>query len=247
MRYFARLTYKGTHYHGWQRQPNAITVQQRLDEAFSTLLNEPITTLGCGRTDTGVHASEFYVHFDTSREPMPNFVFRINKLLPPDIAVQRLHRVHDEAHARFDATARSYEYHLVGHKDPFRIETATFYPHLAQLDTDGLHAVAELLQQHTEFEPFSKTGSDVKTYRCRIDRAEWQLSEGHYTFYITADRFLRGMIRLIVGTSLLVARGKLTLSEVEYALTHQSPLPKAISAPPEGLFLSAVEYDYIEG
>lgn len=246
MRYFARLTYNGCRYHGWQRQPNAITVQQTLDESLSTLLNEPITSVGCGRTDTGVHASAYFVHFDTSRTPMPNFVFRINKLLPPDIAVQRLYHVHEEAHARFDARARSYQYHLIGLKDPFRIDTATFYPHLDSIDIEALQSVAALLKQYTDFKPFAKTGSDVATYRCRIDRAEWQLAQGGYTFHITADRFLRGMIRLIVGTSLLVARGKLPIAQVERALDTQTPLPKAISAPPDGLFLSDIQYDYIE-
>lgn len=244
MRYFAELAYKGTNYNGWQRQPNAPSVQQTIEEAFSLILSTTITITGCGRTDTGVHASQYFIHFDFDGEFPKGFQTRINKYLPTDISIYKIYEVAPTAHTRFDATFRAYEYHVVFNKNPFLTDSAFYFPFGKKVDFEKMQSVASLLLEYGEFFPFCKTKSDAKTMLCDLKRAEWVWEkEGeHLVFYIAANRFLRGMVRLIVGMCLNVAVGKVTIDQVKEAMDNQTRLQKSYSVPPNGLFLSEVRY-----
>lgn len=243
MRYFSELAYKGTNFHGWQRQPNAPSVQQTIEEAMGTILGQPIEVVGCGRTDTGVHASQYYLHFDLEGEFPNEFLRRLNKLLPPDIAFRRIYEVKNDAHARYDAVSRSYEYHIVFEKNPFEAETAWHFPFGEQLKLGDMQTAAALLLLYREFQPFCKSNTDVQTMECSLYHSEWDFDKsGRMVFHISANRFLRGMVRLIVGMSLNVGLGKVTLEEVKDALDRQVLLNKSWSVPPEGLFLTQVRY-----
>lgn len=244
MRYFAELAYHGAAYHGWQRQPDQLSVQQVIEENLTMILRQPVEVTGCGRTDTGVHASQYFLHFDFEGTFPKNFLHRLNKVLPPDISFFRIFEVPAEAHARFDATRRSYVYHLTFQKDPFHQQTAYFYPYPRRPDLDRMQAAAQLLLSYDEFFTFCRSNTDVRTMRCDLTRAEWeQTGEHRLAFHISSDRFLRGMVRLIVGMCLNVGTGKLPLETVKKALDDQAILKKAESAPPEGLFLNRVEYE----
>jgi tRNA pseudouridine38-40 synthase len=244
MRYFAELAYCGTSYAGWQKQPDQRTVQSVLEHWLSTLLRTHVEVTGCGRTDTGVHARYYVAHFDVPELLPENFLFRINQVLPSDIVVYRIWEVAPEAHARFDARHRAYEYHLCGVKDPFRQHTSLYYPRASAVNWEQAQAAVKLLLDYQEFFPFCKSDHDAHTLRCDLRRSEWiwdaDTQQGVY--HISADRFLRGMVRLIVGMSLQVGLGKLELEQVRHALDTQTLLPKSLSAPPEGLFLTEVVY-----
>ncbi|MFK7774506.1 MAG: tRNA pseudouridine(38-40) synthase TruA [Saprospiraceae bacterium] len=251
MRYFAELSYKGTNYNGWQRQPNAPSVQQTIEAAFSLILRTPTEVMGCGRTDTGVHASQFYLHFDLEiipkgfeRDFKKTFLNRVNKYLPTDIAIHRFFEVEENAHVRFDAISRAYEYHLIFEKNAFLAETAFRFPQGKKLDFEKMQAAAKLLLDYEEFFTFCKTKSDAKTMLCDMKRSEWVWEkEGkHLVFHIAANRFLRGMVRLVVGMCLNVGLGKLSIEEVKAALDNQERLKKSYSVPPNGLFLTEVKY-----
>ena len=243
MRYFAELAYKGTAYFGWQRQPEQISVQEQIENALSTILNLQIPIVGCGRTDTGVHASQYFIHFDFEGDFPQEFVRRLNKFLPPDIVIYRIFPVAADAHARYDATRRAYEYHLSYQKDPFSIDTNYFFPFAHQLDLFKLQEGANLLLQYEDFFPFCKSRTDVKTMKCELFRSEWEIQEGKkLIFHIAANRFLRGMVRLIVGMCLKVGLGKVKLEEVQQAMEQQTRLERSWSVPPEGLFLTEVVY-----
>ncbi|MCB0635444.1 MAG: tRNA pseudouridine(38-40) synthase TruA [Lewinella sp.] len=244
MRYFMELAYNGTRFHGWQRQPADASVQETLEEAFSLILRHPIELTGCGRTDTGVHASQYFAHFEFPGDFPPGFLRRINKFLGPDIAIYAIFPVEGDAHARFSANYRAYRYDLTSRKDPFRRETAFYYPWAAQLDHDQMQAAARLLLDYEDFTPFCKTGSDAKTMRCTLHRSEWLFGEHDLSYHIAANRFLRGMVRLIVGMCLSVGEGKLSLAEVRKAMDEQTLLPKSVSINPEGLFLCEVRYPF---
>ncbi|MCS6930003.1 MAG: tRNA pseudouridine(38-40) synthase TruA [Saprospiraceae bacterium] len=246
MRYFLSLAYRGTRYAGWQRQPNALSVQEVLENSLSMLLRQPIEVVGCGRTDAGVHARYYVAHFDAEGELPKTFLQNINGILPGDIAVYTVKRMPSEAHARYDAVERHYCYYISLRKDPFAQETAWLYPHAGLLDINLLQRMANLLMQYEAFLPFCKTDSNVEHYRCRLHMARWEylLDENQLVFQIAANRFLRGMVRLIVGTCLAVARGVLTLEGVREALEKQQPLPKSISVPAHGLALTNVRYPY---
>lgn len=247
MRYFAELAYNGTSYFGWQRQPQQISVQEVIENALSTILNTPITVMGCGRTDTGVHAKQYYLHFDVNDELPQRFIGRINKFLPKDIAIFHFIRVPDDAHTRFDAFHRAYEYHINLRKNPFGQHTAYQFPFYAHLDVQKMQAATKLLLDYAEFAPFCKTNHDAKTMKCDLKRAEWIIDEAHYKmiFHIAANRFLRGMVRLIVGMSLRVGLGKIELTAVKKALDDQSPLKGSWSAPAQGLYLTDIRYPFI--
>ncbi len=248
MRYFVQLSYKGTRYFGWQKQSEEPrTVQAVLEKAFSTLLNTPTEVTGCGRTDAGVHARKYYLHFDAG--PLPHqFQRRLNKFLPEDIAVHRIFQVHDEAHARYDAYSRSYEYHLIFRKDPFSADRAYFYPFAKVPDFRKTQQAAQLLLRYEAFAPFCKSHSGAQSMVCELSRSEWVVSgEQHWVFHITANRFLRGMVRLIVGMCLNVGLGKVSLEQVQRALDRQSLLEKSWSVPPQGLFLTDVKYPFFQG
>ena len=244
MRYFAELAYKGTNYHGWQRQPNAVSLQEKVEDAFSTILNQKIEVVGCGRTDTGVHASQYYLLFDLEISMPQGFINRMNLFLPKDIALRRVFEVPETLHARFYATRRSYEYHIVFEKTPFEIETAWYYYLAKRMDLAALNKTATLLLNYKTFYPFCKSNHDAQTLECHLQRCEWVLDEkqGRLIFHISANRFLRGMVRLIVGACMNVALGKLSIDKVKEAMEEQTILEKSWSVPPDGLFLTEVKY-----
>lgn len=241
-RYFLQLAYNGAPFHGWQRQPNANSVQQELEDRLSLVLRQPIALTGCGRTDTGVHADDYYAHFDFEGNFPPGFLPRMNKLIDPHISLKTLYHTPNNAHARFDAGQRSYRYEIGFERNPFRLDTLTLYPFAKRVNTELLHQTTQLISQYSAFTPFCKTNSDAQTMNCRIDKAYWEITDNSWTFHISADRFLRGMIRLIVGCCLRVGEGKISLSEVKRALDTQTPLQGSWSAPAQGLFLTNIVY-----
>ncbi len=245
MRFFAEMAYRGTSYHGWQKQNNAPSIQQAVEYAFSTIIGVE-EVVGCGRTDTGVHASQYFIHFDHDGNFPKNFLVRLNKMLDNSIVIRRIIKVHDQAHARFDAIERSYTYLVIGKKDPFRYDTAWHFPFFNKLDFDLLQQAAILLLDYEEFAPFCKSNSDARTVVCKLSRCEWQidLPNSALQFHISANRFLRGMVRLVVGMCLNVALGKLSLSEVKTSLDRQILLQKSWSVPAHGLFLTSVRYPF---
>lgn len=247
MRYFAELAYRGTHYFGWQRQPKQISVQETLETAFSTLLRTEIPITGCGRTDTGVHAKHYIIHFDFDGEFPKAFVPRMNKFLPKDISISRIFEVDSEAHARYDAYERSYEYYLGFDKDPFSTELAWYFPNAEKPVLEKMQEAAGILTEYEEFYTFCKSNTDVKTMKCDLRRAEWVVDEANnkLVFHITANRFLRGMVRLIVGMCVNVGLGKLTVEEVRQALDEQKLLNKSLSVPPQGLYLTGIKYPFL--
>lgn len=247
MRYFAELAYNGTRYAGWQIQPNNLSVQETLQTAFSTILGTDIEFVGCGRTDTGVHASQYFAHFDFDGAFPQSFLQRVNKFLPDDIVIYRIFEVSSDAHARFDAFKRSYEYQVTFIKNPFQTQTTYFYPYAQKPDFAKMQAAAQLLLAYREFQPFCKSNHDAKTLQCDLTQSEWiQVNDNKLVFYITSNRFLRGMVRLIVGMCLNVGLEKVSLDEVKAALDQQILLKKSWSVPPEGLFLTNVKYPFLE-
>ena len=244
MRYFAELSYKGTHYFGWQRQPGQLSIQQVTEEAFFTILRTPIEVVGCGRTDTGVHARQYFLHFDYDTDLPEGFRRRINKVLPADIAMYAFTPMPPTAHARYDAIRRSYTYYIGFDKNPFTTDTVYHYPFAQQLDITLLHAAARLLLDYKDFFPFCKSNSDVQHTLCELMDCRWvhDQTARQLHFHISANRFLRGMVRLIVGMCLNVSIGKLKIEEVKAALDNKTRLIKSWSVPAEGLFLTGVEY-----
>ncbi|WP_439880947.1 tRNA pseudouridine(38-40) synthase TruA [Pontibacter sp. MBLB2868] len=241
MRYFLEIAYDGTRFHGWQVQPNALTVQEVLEDSLSKMLREPISTTGSGRTDTGVHASQQFVHFDTEQLLDPqHVVFRLNRILPNDIAALNLYLVTDEAHARYDAFARTYHYHITLRKDPFKRYHAWY--HSRPLDIAKMNEAAAILLKYEDFTTFSKVKGDTKHYRCEMYEATWKQEGEELLFTISANRFLRGMVRLVVGTLVDVGRGKLSVQEFEKIIASQDRSRSSAAAPSEGLFLAKVEY-----
>lgn len=244
-RYRFRISYHGGDYCGWQIQPHSPSVQQTIEEKLSLLTNSKVEIVGCGRTDTGVHASDYVFHaqFETGLPPA-QLQYKLNSMLPKSIAIHSVEVCDDDFHARYSATSRSYTYLLHFEKDPFKDGLSYFCPYAQQMDIELLRPFADLLMEYEDFATFCKTNSDVQHTRCRIDRVEWITDDYPRTlrFEITANRFLRGMIRLIVGASVNVSRGKLTLDQVKDCLEHQKPLPLAWSAPAEGLYLSEIRY-----
>jgi tRNA pseudouridine38-40 synthase len=214
VRYFLTLAYNGTSFHGWQRQPNATSVQQTLEEALTTLLRKPIAITGAGRTDTGVHAKEMMAHFegDLSLEEEENLPYLINRFLQEEIVIYRLDKVKADAHARFDATARTYEYHLGFQKNPFKQQLYYYFHQPVSLEK--MSEAAQILLEYEDFEAFAKTHSDVKTFLCNVTRADWESTAEGAIFTITANRFLRNMVRAIVGTLLEIGTGKIEVADM---------------------------------
>ena len=245
-RYFTALAYNGTRYCGWQKQPGQATVQESLEAAFSMILGQNIELTGCGRTDTGVHALKYFAHFNMAGAFPEGFLHRINRVLGSDIAVFAVYPVQGDAHARFDACYRSYAYHLTFHKDPFTCETAYYFPFRDRPLPGLMQAAASELLLFQDFFPFCKTGHDAKTTLCTLFRSEWEVdeTEGHMVYHVAANRFLRGMVRLIVGMCIEVGLGKLSLEEVHEAMLRRERLRRNISVPPGGLFLTDVRYPY---
>jgi tRNA pseudouridine38-40 synthase len=242
-RYFLHLAYHGKAYSGWQRQPNAPTVQQVLEDVFSIFTKQTIEIVGCGRTDTGVHASYYIAHLDTDFLFQEEHLRNLNAMLPRDIALYKIWKVSDEMHARFSAYSRSYVYFISSVKDPFRVETSWLHTQSSQIDLSKLNEVCELIKVYTDFFPFCKLGSDVEHYRCTITDCHWTDWDGRgLQFHVSANRFLRGMVRLMVGTCLEVAKGGMTIDQLQGCLDNQTPLAKPLSVPGHGLFLSDVKY-----
>lgn len=242
LRYFIKLAYKGTNYHGWQVQPNAITVQELLNKSFSTIFRTPLEIVGAGRTDTGVHAEEFYAHVDIENEfNASEIIYKLNGLLPNDIVVYDIFETTENAHARFDATSRSYEYRIFLGKNPFLTETA-WQLITTRLAIEKMNEAAEILKTHTNFKCFSRSNSDVRTYNCNIMQAGWKQTNQLLVFHITADRFLRNMVRAIVGTLIEIGKGKMTLDEFIQVIESENRCNAGPSAPAQGLFLTRVTY-----
>ena len=245
MRYFIRFAYDGTAFHGSQRQPNGVTVQETMEQALAMIFREPIPLTFAGRTDAGVHAREMYAHFDIGEEAMrreaERLVFRLNGILPDSIAIFDIYPVTDDAHARFSAVRRTYEYHIVDHKDPFLCQQATRVR--PGLDLDAMNEAAQLLIGKQDFASFCRTNTDVKTTICDLTRAEWkQQGNGHAVFTIAADRFLRNMVRAVVGTLFEVGRSKMTKEQFAEVITQHNRCAAGDSAPAEGLFLVQIDY-----
>jgi len=249
MRYFLTLSYRGTQYCGWQVQPNGMSVQAILEKNLGLILGMPTGITGCGRTDAGVHARHYVAHFDAMGEMPPTLLYRLNSLLPEDVAVHSVEPMHSNAHARFDAFERSYEYHLGLTKDPFTTETAWYFFRHSLLDIEKMQHVAEIFTRYSSFFPFCKSHSGVDTYECDLRAADWSFQPDgqQLIFHITANRFLRGMVRLMVGACLQVGLGKLNVEDVVQSLETQQPLKKNLSVPPQGLFLVNIKYPYPVG
>jgi tRNA pseudouridine38-40 synthase len=241
LRYFIELSYNGEKYHGWQNQPNAISVQEVLEKGMSTLLRSKMVVLGAGRTDAGVHAKQMYAHFDTDVVfNQMEFKLKLNSFLPKDVAICGIHPVKIDAHARFDATGRTYEYWIVTEKNPFHNQSA----HLVykKLDIDLMNAAANELFKYKDFKSFSKTHTDVKTYICKLEKAVWEQRGELLIFTISADRFLRNMVRAIVGTLLEVGLGKLSIEEFKQIIESRDRNNAGTSVPGKALYLTAVTY-----
>jgi tRNA pseudouridine38-40 synthase len=234
VRYFLSLSYVGTRFKGWQKQPGAITVQGILDEQIGLLLNHPIHSLGSGRTDAGVHARNMLIHFDTEEQIPPQFIQRLNRMLPGDIAVHNLyHEGISNLNVRFHSTWRSYQYRIHFHKDPFLQPTSHQIRY--KPDSELLQKCAEIILGAHDFFRFQKTGGSIKTSICNVSQSAWEFHEDEWLYHIQADRFLRGMVRLLVGSMLEVGRGKLELHRFEDMIYNPEGRKSSKSAPAHGL------------
>ena len=240
-RYFIKISFRGTNFHGWQVQPNVPTLQATLEQDLGLLLGENVKLTGCGRTDTGVHASRYYAHFDTGLMNLErDDLFRINNKLPDDIVIHGIIPVRQEAHARFSAISRTYRYHIQRTKQAFRRDMAHYI--YGQLDVKGMQKAAGILKEYKDFTSFSKVDTDTKNNFCRIDLAEWIEEGDMLTFTIKADRFLRNMVRAIVGTMLEIGFGKLDPEGFRKIIESRDRSSAGTSAPAKGLFLTDIEY-----
>ena len=242
MRYFIELSYHGKHYHGWQKQANEISVQETIEKALSILLKEEISVIGCGRTDAGVHARQFFLHFDIEKRlDKEKLKYKLNSFLPEDIGIFQVLRVNDEAHARFNAISRSYQYRISLDKNVFENDLS-LYIYQTDLNTKKMDEAAALLMNYTDFKCFSRSKTDVKTYDCKITEAYWKTDGQHLEFFITANRFLRNMVRAIVGTLLEVGKGRMTLDEFINVIESRDRMKAGASVKAKGLYLTRVTY-----
>lgn len=245
-RYFIEISYKGTAYHGWQIQPNAITVQEVFNKALNVILKKDIETLGCGRTDTGVHASQFFLHLDLDEAIIDHekMIRSLNALLPKDIAVKNILKVSEDAHARFDATLRSYEYHIHFKKNPFKTDSSWLLRD--ELDISAMNKAAQIILEYQDFGAFCKANGDNFTNLCEVSQSEWEVKDDEIIYHISANRFLRNMVRAIVGTLVEVGKGKLKPEALHQIIQSQNRSEAGVSVPACGLFLTAVHYPYIK-
>jgi tRNA pseudouridine38-40 synthase len=244
LRYFIELAYNGTNYHGWQSQPNAKSVQETLTKALSTVLKTNIEIVGAGRTDAGVHAKQMFAHFDFEEElEIPLLIYKLNSFLPKDISIFNFHKVHDDAHARFDAKKRTYEYHIHSQKDVFD-SNGSWY-HQNKLNINAMNEACKILLNHTDFECFSKIHTDVFTFNCKIYEAFWQQNNTKLVFTIAADRFLRNMVRAIVGTMINIGLEKISIDDFNKIIESKDRSQAGFSVPAHGLYLTKVEYPYL--
>lgn len=246
MRYFLEVAYEGTNYHGWQSQNNTSkTIQASIEEGLSKILRTPTPIVGSGRTDTGVHCKKQFAHFDTQNDiDTEDLKYRMNSFLPPQIAISKIFPVVETVHARFDAFLRTYHYHVVLEKNPFRINHAHF--HRKQLDFEKMNQAASYLLKYTNFESFSKVKTQVNNFECVISNAIWTKEEDslgeYWKFTISANRFLRGMVRAVVGSLFLVGEGRIHIEDFEKIILDKNRNSAGISVPSNGLFLVDVEY-----
>ena len=246
MRFFIQLSYNGTNYHGWQIQPNATSVQETLTKALSVVLNKKdIEIMGAGRTDSGVHASQMFAHFDYENEiDSQTIVHKLNSFLPKDIAVSNIILVDENAHARFDATQRTYEYKINNSKNVFLDKLSWYYN--KELNVNAMNESAELLLKFIDFQCFSKVHTDVNTFNCSITEAFWKTENDQLIFTISADRFLRNMVRSIVGTLVYVGLGKISKADFQTIIESKDRKKAGFSVPAHGLYLTKIKYDYIK-
>ncbi len=246
MRYFVQIAYNGKDFHGWQVQPNANTVQAEINKALTTYFNSgAIHCIGCGRTDTGVHASDFYLHFDLDKQiDLKESTYRLNRILPRSIAVKRIIEVENNAHTRFDATSRTYQYFIHTKKDPFANEGSLYFGY--PLNLEKMNEACKLLFNYSDFTSFSKLHTDAKTNICQLMHAKWRKEGDKLIFTIQADRFLRNMVRAIVGTLLDIGQEKIPVQEISKIIEDKDRGRAGKSVDGKGLYLSKVEYDYID-
>lgn len=241
-RYFIELAYNGTRFHGWQIQPNANSVQESLEKALSVIVRETISVTGAGRTDTGVHARYYVAHFDSSNHQLdhPDFLYKLNSYLSKDLVIFSISKVSSEAHARFDAISRTYQYFINVIRDPFSLETSWHF--FRQPNISLMNEASRILFEYSDFTSFSKLHTDVKTNNCQIYRAEWTQHGNTILFTVKADRFLRNMVRALVGTIMEVGLGKITPEEFRKIIELKDRGAAGLSVPAQGLFLTDVEY-----
>ncbi len=242
MRYFIEFSYNGKKYFGYQIQPNEITVQEELEKALSTILRHEIKTAGAGRTDTGVHAKKMFAHFDFEADLNENLPYQLNSFLPPDIAVKRIFKVKDDFHARFDATFRTYEYYISMEKNPFTRDSA-WQMWKRNLDVEKMNEACKILLEYEDFTSFAKLHTDNKTNFCKIYKAEWEENGTELKFSVSADRFLRNMVRAIVGTMVEIGSGKIQPEDLRRIIEEKNRNAAGTSAPAQGLFLVDVGYN----
>lgn len=239
-RYFLEVAYMGTHYSGFQVQDNQRTIQSEMTRALEVLFRRSFTLTGSSRTDAGVHAVQNFFHFDTDLQLTDKHIYNLNAILQRDIAVKRIYEVGANAHCRFDALARAYQYHIYRHKDPFRQDRGWLYPY--PLDKTLLDEAAAVLLEYRDFTSFSKRNTQVKTFQCTIERSEWEERDGGLVYHVRANRFLRGMVRGLVGTMLKVGRGQLSVAGFREIIEARDCTKADFTTPPQGLFLVAVIY-----
>ena len=240
MRYFLDISYKGTSFHGWQKQLNSITVQEVFETKLSQLLKVETPVMASGRTDTGVHAKQQMLHFDSDEQLNAELIYKLNKMLPMDIAVHRLYEVANNAHARFDAVSRSYEYHIHAHKNPFKNGLSYYLPFSVSIE--ALNEAAKYLIARQDFTSFSKVHTAVAHFECDLTEAYWEQRPDALVFHVKANRFLRGMVRTLVGTLLEVGAGRKDPVWIKEVLEAKDRIAAGRAVPPDGLFLSRVEY-----
>ncbi|MEP5613226.1 MAG: tRNA pseudouridine(38-40) synthase TruA [Cyclobacteriaceae bacterium] len=241
MRYFLDISYEGTAYHGWQIQPTGNTVQEEIEKALSTILKEKISIMGSGRTDTRVHATQQIAHFDTLAELTPaDLVYKLNSFLPKDIAIRSIKAVGNDAHARFDAVKRTYHYHLHQGKNPFKQDVS--YHFKQDIDRDAILEGCEIIRNWENFECFSKVHTEVNNFNCQIFAIDWLQNEDSDLFVVTANRFLRGMVRAMVGTLLDLGTHKTNIEDLKGVLESNDRSRAGRAVPPQGLFLERIEY-----
>ncbi len=241
MRYFIELSYNGKNYHGWQIQPDAISVQEKINNALSTVYQKDIQIVGAGRTDTGVHASQMFAHFDIDKFIDDNLVFKLNSILPNDIFIKAIFLVDDEKHARFDALSRSYEYKIWLGRNPFLLDFS-WQIHSQKPNVTFMNEAAKLLLDYEDFESFSKVKTDVHTFNCNVTEAFWVQKDNQLTFHISANRFLRNMVRAIVGTLLDVGLEKISITDFKNIIESKNRSNAGLSVPAKGLFLTQIKY-----
>ncbi len=238
-RYFLEVSYKGTNYSGFQTQINANSIQAEVEKAFLILQKEKVSLTGSSRTDTGVHALQNFFHFDFEKELHPQFIYKVNAILPADIVVKKVFPVPADAHCRFDALSREYKYFIYRQKDPFLQDRAFYFPY--KLDIKKLQDAAEIVKHYHDFTSFSKRNTQVKSFICEVYKSEWYFDDGSLVYNVRANRFLRGMVRALTATMLRIGRGIINLDEFKQIIEAKNCTQASFAVPPHGLFLTFVE------